>query len=351
MGDIAGWTDHGPTLAPFRALAASPLLGTSYVEFFAIGPREPKALDVMRAFVAEHESLFERALGAPVRLGLTPHAPYTVTRAAYDACCDFAGHYPLTTHLAESLAERTFIAEGTGPKRDLLEVLNFWNESVAADIGVGSHPIAHLAAVLARTPWLVAHVNDADDEGIATLAHEHVGRLLPAFGRLLRHPRRVRPAPVPRHARRRRQRLPRHRLHRQPRHARPHLDARRDASAGRSRRARPALALEMGTTRGVAPSLDPALFTFTPAPSPASSASTRAIPSPPPSRPTTPCARADRSSPSLRRGEGGVRATAVWASAPRDHAASRKRTEDPARFEAHLSTEHAVTAISVPRWR
>ncbi|MEQ8850565.1 MAG: amidohydrolase family protein [Phycisphaerales bacterium] len=170
VGDIAGWTDHGPTLTPHRALAESRVVGTSYVEFFAIGPSEARRMEIMRAFMADHAAAFRDALASDTRLGLTPHAPYTVTRAAYDTCIEFARDFPLTTHLAESHAEREFIAAARGPKRDLLEAMNLWSESVAADIGVGAHPIEHLAPVLARAPWLVAHVNDADDAGIATLA-------------------------------------------------------------------------------------------------------------------------------------------------------------------------------------
>jgi len=170
VGDIAGWTDHGPTLTPHRALAESELAGTSYVEFFAIGPTESGRIDVMRTFMSEHRAEFREALASDTRLGVSPHAPYTVTRAAYDACVEFAPAFPLTTHLAESHAERQFIADARGPKRELLEAMNLWSESVAADIGDGVHPIQHLAVVLERAPWLVAHVNDADDAGIATLA-------------------------------------------------------------------------------------------------------------------------------------------------------------------------------------
>lgn len=170
VGDIAGWTNLGPTLTPFDTLAQSPILGISYVEYFAIGPRERAAMDTMQAFVADHRARFDAQDPAFARLGLTPHAPYTVTRAAYDQTLDFAAVIPLTTHLAESLAENEFIARATGPKRDLLEAMGLWDDSAAAGIGTGAHPIAHLEPVLARTPWLVAHVNDADDAGIATLA-------------------------------------------------------------------------------------------------------------------------------------------------------------------------------------
>ncbi len=170
VGDIAGWTNHGPTLAPHAALADSRLVGTSYVEFFAIGTRQDHALDIMRTFVRDHRDTFDAALTSNARLGLTPHAPYTVSRAAYDACVEFAADYPLTTHLAESHAEREFIADARGPKRELLAAIGFWHESIAADLGDGAHPIEHLAPVLGRASWLVAHVNDADDAGIATLA-------------------------------------------------------------------------------------------------------------------------------------------------------------------------------------
>jgi len=276
VGDIAGWTNHGPTLVPWHTLADSPLLGISYVEFFAIGAREHAALARMDTFLRAHERDFARQSPASARLGLTPHAPYSVSLAAYAWTVEHARvpappgpiDIPLTTHLAESLAEREFIASATGPKRDLLELMHLWEDRVAAELGAGRHPIEHLAGPLAAAPWLVAHVNDATDETIALLARTNTSvaycpRSSAYFGTDLEFgPHRYRDmlaagvnvclgtdSIVNLDTPDRISTLDEMRLL----VARDGLD--------------PRLALEMGTTRGArALAIDPALFTFTPGP-------------------------------------------------------------------------------------
>ncbi len=159
VGDIAG---VGRT-EPLEELRASPLAGESYIEFFGLGARQRDAADAIAAVVAQH-----LADDQSVRLGLSPHAPYT----AGPALCQHAGDsgLPVCTHLAESDAERRFVEQGDGPMRTLLDALGVLDDDAPADFGRGKRPIAHLADALRARPWLLAHVCDASDDEIALLA-------------------------------------------------------------------------------------------------------------------------------------------------------------------------------------
>lgn len=174
VGDIAGAPHGNPTLVPFETLAQTPMLGTSFVEFFAIGTREAQRVIGLRELVEAQEARFRQRSG--VRLGLQPHAPNTVGIAAYREAVKLAAGLgcPLATHLAESPAEREFIAHGTGPQRALLESVGFWHDTI--EVGTGLHPVEHLAPVLRAArdagcgPMLVAHANDATNRAIDLLA-------------------------------------------------------------------------------------------------------------------------------------------------------------------------------------
>lgn len=168
VGDILGAAGGQPCTDGLAVLADSPLRGVGFVEFFGIGNR---AAEAIRAIDAVAPRL--AGLGSPrLRAGLQPHAPNTVSIPVYRRCVDLARThgFPLATHLAETPEERRFIAEAAGPQRDLLERLGVWDNAELDHVGRGRRPVAHLAGVVQGWPFLVAHVNDADDAAIETLA-------------------------------------------------------------------------------------------------------------------------------------------------------------------------------------
>jgi cytosine/adenosine deaminase-related metal-dependent hydrolase len=176
IGDIAGAPRGIPSLIPHRTLTQSPLLGVSFVEFFAIGTGRRRGIDAITAML---DSLGARCLvPGDCRLGLQPHAPNTVALDAYQHAVTLARKHglPLCTHLAETPEEHEFVKHARGPQRDMLHRLGVWTEDVLDHIGMGNHPAAHLAPVLraastdAPRGFLVAHVNDCTDDTIATLA-------------------------------------------------------------------------------------------------------------------------------------------------------------------------------------
>ncbi len=165
VGDIAGCPTPGPSAVPFHVLAASDLAGISFVEYFGIGKTDTLRAEQAAAVVAGLTPT------ANVRPGLSPHAPYTVAPAAYHSTIAHAVSrgVPVCTHLAESPAEREFIAKGTGPHRQLLESFGLWHDGLAADFADGNTPIEHLAPVLGGSQTLVVHCNDVSDTDLQLL--------------------------------------------------------------------------------------------------------------------------------------------------------------------------------------
>jgi cytosine/adenosine deaminase-related metal-dependent hydrolase len=142
-------------------------MGRSDVEFFGLGLRQSETIAQMEA-LARSETL--EAGG--VRLGLSPHAPYTAGPRVYEAAARLARDFGLgvCTHLAESLAEREFIVSGSGPMRELLDAMGVLDETAIRDFGRGARPIAHLESAIRSARWLLAHICDADDREIDVLA-------------------------------------------------------------------------------------------------------------------------------------------------------------------------------------
>lgn len=173
VGDIAGAPRARLTDTPARVLGASPLAGVSFIEFFGIGRSAAACVERLSAWARDElPALAESLRGTRVRVGLQPHAPNTVDLGVYRWAGAIARAHalPLATHLAETPEEREFVARGTGPQRAMLEGFGLWDESVLDHVGKGRHPVEHLGGFLGEHRVLCAHVNDATDGAIATLA-------------------------------------------------------------------------------------------------------------------------------------------------------------------------------------
>jgi 5-methylthioadenosine/S-adenosylhomocysteine deaminase len=97
-----------------RALRDVGLRGVVYQEAFGPDPADAQAnFEKLREKVTrlkEHETEL-------VRVGVSPHAPYTVSAPQLELIADYAVRekLPLMMHAAESLAEKLFLLEGRGP--------------------------------------------------------------------------------------------------------------------------------------------------------------------------------------------------------------------------------------------
>lgn len=164
VADIAGARQTIPT----QILREESFPTVSYLEVFGTGDHQRDTMRFLDEAI-DHEATQPQH---PVRFGLSPHATYSCGHAVYlhAARCAAERNIPITTHLAETPEEYQFIAHATGPLRTLLERLGVWDDATAATIGHGLHPVEHLAPILERARFLVAHVNDAPDHAIETLA-------------------------------------------------------------------------------------------------------------------------------------------------------------------------------------
>jgi cytosine/adenosine deaminase-related metal-dependent hydrolase len=118
----------------------------------------------------ELEERVERLRGVQtdlVSLGVSPHAPYTVSDALYDAAAKFANKraLPLAMHIAEGEAENDLVVSGTG------EFADRWRRRGIPVERRARSPIALLEkhGALERGPLLI-HCVRVDDADIAIMA-------------------------------------------------------------------------------------------------------------------------------------------------------------------------------------
>jgi len=171
MAGVTCVADTGSTGAPLRAMARLGARGIYYQEVFGPDPADRAAsLAELQAAVAR---LGPVASGR-ARLGVSPHAPYTVSEPLYRAVAAFARReaLPLAVHLAESREETALVREGAGSFAEALR---------ARGIPVQAHhcsPVEYLLqlGVLEHaTGWLCIHCVQVDEGDIDILRRAGVG--------------------------------------------------------------------------------------------------------------------------------------------------------------------------------
>jgi aminodeoxyfutalosine deaminase len=99
-------------------------------------------------------------------MGVSPHAPYSVSPELYRAIAGLAREkeLPLATHLAETREELEFLRSGTGPIKTFLESVNAWPKDWTPP---GVDPVSYLeqSGVL-ETPVLLIHCNYLDGDSM-----------------------------------------------------------------------------------------------------------------------------------------------------------------------------------------
>jgi aminodeoxyfutalosine deaminase len=159
VGDISRQCHLTRTL-----LRESALRVVSFGEVQAMAQR--RGLLEERLAIAADESLAAERL----KIGITPHAPYSVEPDGYRRCLETAKarRLPLATHLAETRDEEAFLALHSGPLRELWDQWLTWDDYVPKFTG-GPIRLARELGLL-DYPTLLAHVNYCDDEELSTLA-------------------------------------------------------------------------------------------------------------------------------------------------------------------------------------
>src|SRR5436309_4507093 len=156
--------DTGSTGAPLEALARLGGRGIYYQEVF--GPDPAKCAASMEELRRALDRLSPFAT-SPLSLGVSPHAPYTVSEPLYRAVADLARRdtLPLAVHLAESRAETMLVRDGTGLFAEALRARGF---------AVRAHncsPVQYLVqlGVLASGNCLAIHCVQVDGPDIESL--------------------------------------------------------------------------------------------------------------------------------------------------------------------------------------
>ena len=159
-------TDVG---AGWNAMTRSGLRGVAYQEVF--GPAEASASEALEALEEKVDTLRHQA-SPTCRIGVSPHAPFTVSAGLYQQVRRYAAreNLPIAVHLAESAAEGEFVRKGTGPFAEFLKVRGI---PVSAR---GMTPIAYLDSLeVLGTGTLVIHAIDCDADDVARLKKNGVG--------------------------------------------------------------------------------------------------------------------------------------------------------------------------------
>ena len=137
-GGVTTVADTGDTGAVAEALSELDGSGIAYHEVF--GPHPSQASGALQAAAGRLEELAHFA-GPRVRLGISPHAPYSVSGDLYRLVAEYASRHslPVAVHLAESSDESQLLAAGTGG------FAHAWQErGIPLPAGDGCTPVAWL---------------------------------------------------------------------------------------------------------------------------------------------------------------------------------------------------------------
>ena len=158
----AGITTYADTCSSgvaMQAMREAGVRGVMYHEVF--GPDPADAESAMRDLEERIEAL-RLAQTDLVSLGVSPHAPYTVSDPLYDAAARFANaqDLPLAMHIAESQAEVDLVTSGTG------DFAESWKRRGIGVAPRARSPIALLEerGALDRGPLLIHCVRVEEDD-------------------------------------------------------------------------------------------------------------------------------------------------------------------------------------------
>lgn len=181
VGDIAGAVAGRPSLAATEALAAAlaaepGMRAVSFVEYFGLGPSAERVLPLLDNLLGPEPAT--RA-GGRLRVGVQPHAPYSVGRAGYRHAADLRTRgWPVCSHVAESPEEHDFIVHARGPTLTFLERLGIWSDAARADADLSGTPVESTRRRLGDGPIppgvIFVHLNDLSDADLARLAADRI---------------------------------------------------------------------------------------------------------------------------------------------------------------------------------
>jgi cytosine/adenosine deaminase-related metal-dependent hydrolase len=184
IGDIAGSFGLAVLQALRGAAPAAGLEGVSYVEVFGIGGSSGRGVAFLNDLRAKVD-----AVGSGIRLGVSPHAPYSCDDSVYGAAAALG--LPMATHLSETTDEVRFVQDGSGRFADLLKSVGAWTPELR---GWGVRPIERVHPLLRGRGAALVHLNYLSDVELALLARDAgsdggcVAVYCPRASEFFRHP-------------------------------------------------------------------------------------------------------------------------------------------------------------------
>jgi cytosine/adenosine deaminase-related metal-dependent hydrolase len=157
--------DTGDSGAVIKALVEAGGSGIAYHEVF--GPHPGQAEESLAGLQARVQEL-RRFATERVSIGVSPHAPYTVSGQLFRAVSDWARseRLPVAVHVAESRAESEFLLQGAGPFAEAWRARGIPLPSPAGRTPIGW--LAEHGALSAQT--LCIHAVQVDGRDIGRLA-------------------------------------------------------------------------------------------------------------------------------------------------------------------------------------
>ena len=157
--------DTGSSGAVLPALSRLGGRGIAYHEVF--GP-DPHQADASLAQLEEALSQLEPFVTSLAALGISPHAPYTVSAPLYRAVAALArrDHFPIAVHIAESYEETLLVRDGLGPFAEAL-----WDRGIAV-ARQDCSPVQYLERLGVLSPeTLCIHCVQVDAQDVKALRH------------------------------------------------------------------------------------------------------------------------------------------------------------------------------------
>jgi len=172
---ITTLADTSEVSAPLEAMIESGQRGVIFQECF--GPQAEQAESSIAELSKKIESYTRRLemagprAQARLRIGISPHAPYSVSAKLYQRATEFAlaHHLDVCVHAAESADEAALLRDGTGAFAAALR-----QRGIAGNaLGCSTVKYLHQLGVLAARPLLI-HCVTVDEEEIALMASQGV---------------------------------------------------------------------------------------------------------------------------------------------------------------------------------
>jgi len=150
---------------PLELLRDAPLAGVAFLELIGLTPDATiNSMGRLAHLVDAADSLW-----GDWSLGISPHAPYTVSPQLLEAACRFSAQrkLPIAMHLAESRQELELLATGGGPFRRLLEERGLWHAEPFVE---ARRPLDYLKLLDKAHRAAIIHGNYLGDDEIEFLA-------------------------------------------------------------------------------------------------------------------------------------------------------------------------------------